>query len=279
MKPRIYHKINVQQQGLKDVRILRSSISPSLVLVAMKNDLPETGKDCTLALAEIEKDTTGIGVTNEKATMIVTGTDGTTKTVTTASTGIVSPFLDVTTGNGRPIVTGSEPSSTLGSVIATGALTITTATGQERTLTMSEGDMVTPTERSLVAVGGGCRIVKTPGQLRIRVMAKREKITPQRKEISHLLQHQKQTSSRAPRHGLAFPLQTKRIKIARGLSAKTGTTALRPATLKNTKRVRKRRNQRIKTDTVRVGEYCHLSLDPLMKTEGNVFVCFKLDFF
>ncbi|XP_023010305.3 uncharacterized protein LOC111501293 [Maylandia zebra] len=163
----------------------------------MKNDLPETGKDCTLALAEIEKNTTGIGVTNEKATMIVTGTDGTTKTVTTASTGIVSPFLDVTTGNGRPIVTGSKPSSTLGSVIATGALTITTATGQERTLTMSEGDMVTPTERSLVAVGGGCRIVKTPGQLRIRVMAKREKITPQRKEISHLLQHQKQTSSRA----------------------------------------------------------------------------------
>lgn len=168
MKPRIYHKINVQQQGLKDVRILRSSISPSLVLVAMTDDLPETGrgKDCTLALAEIEKDTTGIGVTNEKATAIVTGTDGTTKTVTTASIGIVSPFLDVTTGNGRPSVTGSEPSSTLGSVIATGALTITItiATGRERTLTMSEGDMVTPTERSLVAVGGGCRIVETPGQ-------------------------------------------------------------------------------------------------------------------
>lgn len=166
MKPRIYHKLNVQQQGLKDIRILRSSISPSLVLVAMKDYLPETGKDCTLTLAEIEKDTTGIGVTNEKATAIVTGTDGTTKTVTTASTGIVSPLLDVTTGNGRPSVTGSEPSSTLGSVIVTGALTITTtiATGRERTLTMSEGDMVTPTERSLVAVGGGCRIVETPGQ-------------------------------------------------------------------------------------------------------------------
>lgn len=109
-------------------------------------------------------------------------------------------------------------------------------------------------------------------------MAKRGTITPQRKEISHLLQHQKQTSSRAPRHGLGFPLQTKRIKIARGLivSAKTGMTALRPATLKNTKRVRKRRNQRIKTDTVRVGEYCHVSLDSLMKTEGNVF-CFFVE--
>ncbi|XP_042084482.1 uncharacterized protein LOC102290532 [Haplochromis burtoni] len=82
----------------------------------------ELRNGCTLALEEIEKDTTGIGVTNEKATTIVTGTDGTTKTVTTASTGIVSPFLDVTTGNGRLIVTGSEPSSTLGSVIVTEVL-------------------------------------------------------------------------------------------------------------------------------------------------------------
>uniref|UniRef100_A0A3Q0QZ18 Ubiquitin specific peptidase 42 n=1 Tax=Amphilophus citrinellus TaxID=61819 RepID=A0A3Q0QZ18_AMPCI len=109
-------------------------------------------------------------------------------------------------------------------------------------------------------------------------MAKRGNIALQRLKLPHLMQCRKQTSSRAPRHGLAFPLliqlQTRRIKITRGpiASAGRGTGALRPATLKNTKRVRRRRNQRIKTDTARAGEYCCLSLHSDRKSKRCLFL-------
>lgn len=166
MKQWIYHRPVVRQQGLKDVQMLRSNTSPSPVLEAMKDNLPETGRktDCALTGAETRRDTTEKGVMREKVTVIVVGTDGTEITATIiARTGIVCLHTIVTTGTGSLSVTGSGPPTTPGSVIATGALTITTTittTGPERTGTVSGGDTV----RSLIVAGGGKRRVENPGQ-------------------------------------------------------------------------------------------------------------------
>lgn len=85
MKQRIYHRPLIGQQELKDARMLRSISSPSPVLEAMKDKLPETGRetDSTLTGAETRRDTTGTGVRSEKATAIDIGTDGTPEIPTT----------------------------------------------------------------------------------------------------------------------------------------------------------------------------------------------------
>lgn len=264
----IHHRPEVRQQGLKEVEMLRSNTSPSPVLEAMKDNPPETGRetDCTLTGAETGRDTTGTGVRSEKVTVIVIGTGGTTEITNAiiARTGIVCLLMIVTTGTGSLSVAGRGLSTTPGSAIATGALTITTTittTGPERTWTVSGGDMVIPTARSLTVAGGGRRRVENPGG-RTRATAGRGTITRQKRRLPRPPRCRKPPRSpRARPLGLVSPrlnqLQTGRIKITRGLlilRARRGRTALRPATLKNTKRARKRRSRRIKTGTVRAGE-------------------------
>ncbi len=170
MKQWIYHRPGVCQQGLKDVQMLRSNTSPSPVLEAMKDSLPETGRgtDYTLTGAETGRDTTGTGVRREKVTVIAIGTDGTTEITNAiiARTGIVCLLTIVTTGTGSLSVAGRGLSTTPESAIATGALTITTTittTGPEKTGSVSRGDTVIPTARSLTVAGGGRRRVENPG--------------------------------------------------------------------------------------------------------------------
>lgn len=166
----INHRPVLHQQGLKGVQVLRSNTSLSPVLKAMKDNLLETGRetDCTLTGAETERDITGTGVRSEKVMVIAIGTDGTTEiTSTIARTGIACLLTIVPPGTGTLNVAGNGLSITPGSVIVTGALTITTTittTGPERTGTAGGGDTVIPTARSLTVAGGGRRRVENPGR-------------------------------------------------------------------------------------------------------------------
>lgn len=166
MKQWIYHGPVVPLQELKGVQTLRSNTSPNTVLEAMKDNLPETGRDtdCTLTGAETERDTTETGVKSERVTVVAIGTDGTTKiNAIIAHTGIVILLTIVPTGTGSPSIAGNGLSTTQGSVIVTGPLTAITAAGPEKTGAVIGGSTVIPTARTLIVAGGGRRRVENPG--------------------------------------------------------------------------------------------------------------------
>lgn len=170
MKPRVYHRPIVHQQGLKDVQMLKSSTSPIPVLEAVKDNLPGKGRETDstpLTGAESETDTTGTGVRSETATAIAIGTDGSTATTTTiVHTGIVCLLMTAPTRTGSLSAAGSGPLTTPGSATATGALTITTTTtttATEKTGTASGGGTATATARSLTVARGGSKTVETHG--------------------------------------------------------------------------------------------------------------------
>lgn len=163
-----------------DVQMLKNSTSLIPVLEAVKDNLPEKGRETDitpLTGAETETDTTGTGVRSETVTAIVIGTDGSTETTTTiVHTGIVCLLTTVPTRTGRlsaagspsdagsPSAAGSGPFTTPGSEIVTGALTITTTTtttDTEKTGTVSGGGMAITTARSLTVAQGGIRTVET----------------------------------------------------------------------------------------------------------------------
>lgn len=163
VKQRIHHRVVIHQQGLKDTQMLKSNTSLSPALEAMKDNIPDTGRetDNTLTGAETGRDITGTGVRSERVTVIVTGTDGTTE-ITIIATGIACLLVIVPTETGSLSVAGSGSHTTRGRLIATGALTITTTTAQERTLDVSGGDTVIPTALSLIVAGSGSRRVENP---------------------------------------------------------------------------------------------------------------------
>lgn len=284
MKPTIHRRPIVHQRRLKDVQMLKSSASPIQVVEAVKDNFPEKGRErnrTPLTGAETGTDTTGTGARSKTTTAIVIGTDASTETTTTTvRTGIVWTLTTALTKTGRLSAAGNSivagnlsaagrgPFTTRGSAIATGAPTITTTTitnDTETTGTASGGVTATPTVTNLTVAQGGSRTVETLGQWRTRATAGRGIITLQKRRPLHSLRCQKHPPS--PRVHLCRhlsphldPFQTERIKITRGLLflwAKTGMTAQKPDTLKNTKRARKRRSPRIKTDTVRAGEWRH----------------------
>lgn len=229
MKQRIHHRPIVHQRGLKDVQMLKSSISPIPVLEAVKDNLLEKGRetDCTpLTGAKSGTDTTGTGVRSETMTAIVTGTDESTETTTIiVRTGIVCPLTTAPTRTGSPSVAGSGPFTIRGSAIETGALTITTTTTNndtETTGTVSGGGTATPTVRSLTVARGGSRTVETLGRRRTRATAGRGTITLQKRRLPRppLCQKHPPSPRVHPREHLSphlDPLQTERIKITRGL--------------------------------------------------------------
>lgn len=151
--------------------MLRSISNPIPVPEAMKDDPPEKerGTSCTpLTGAEKGSDITGTEVRSERVTVIVIGTGGNTEITSTITvhTGIVCLPRTATTGTGSLSVAGSEPLTTQGSVIVTGALTITTTTtntAPEKTETVSGGGKVIPTARSRTVAGGGSRTVENLG--------------------------------------------------------------------------------------------------------------------
>lgn len=146
--------------------MLRNNTNPSTVLEAMKDNLPETGRetDCTLTGAETERDTTETGVKSEKMTVVAIGTDGTTMiNAIIAHTGIAFLLIIVPTGTGSLSIAGSGLSTTPRNGIVTGPLTAITAVSLERTGAVIGGSTVIPTARKLIVAGGGKRRVENHG--------------------------------------------------------------------------------------------------------------------
>lgn len=164
MKWCIYHRPVVHQKGLKGVKRVRSHTSPSPVVEAMKDNLPETGRktECILTGAETGRDTIGTGVRNAKVRVNVIGTEGTTEITIIARTEIALLFTIVLTGTGSLSVAGNGLSTTPGSVTMTGPATVT-ATDPERNGAMSGGETVIPTTRDLIVAGSIRRRVESPG--------------------------------------------------------------------------------------------------------------------
>lgn len=164
MKQWRYHRPVVHQQGLKDIQMVRSHPSPSPVLEAMKDNLPETRREteCTLTGAETGRNTTGTGVRSVTVTVIVIDTDGIIEITTIIAHTEIAHLTTVRTGTGSPSVAGNGLSTTPGSATMTGTATIT-ATGPERTGDVSGGGMVIPTVRGHIVVGNGRRRVENPG--------------------------------------------------------------------------------------------------------------------
>lgn len=146
MKQRIYHRAVVHQQGLKGVQMVRSYTSPSPVQEAMKDNLPETGRetDYTLTGAETGRETTGTGVRSVKVMVNVIGTDGITEITSVLARTEIALLTVVPTGTGTLNSTVNGLCTMPGSVTVTGTATII-ATGQERTGAVSAGDMDIPT--------------------------------------------------------------------------------------------------------------------------------------
>lgn len=159
MKPGLYHRPVVRQQGLKGVPTVRSHTGPRIVLEVVMDNLPEigTGIECTLTGAETGTGTTGVGAKSMQVTVIASGTDGTTVTSTILDLTEIDLLKAVLTGIGSLIVTGNGLSTTPGIVTVTDTATVPETTGA-----VSGGDTVIPTMRGLIDAGSGKRSIETP---------------------------------------------------------------------------------------------------------------------
>lgn len=244
MKQRMYHEAAGCVQMWKDAQIAaRSPPIPSSVLGNMKDNRSESGSetDCTLTGAETSRDITG----TETGVRSATDTGGTIA-ITTSTTARTGTARHTATRTGTGTLSAAERGlhSTLTGTVTTSALTTHTTTAAGTTGAGIGGATATTMRTKLTTTGSGGRRDEIRWPRRTRAMAETGTV-PRPLQVRY--QIRTRLLGTGPPH--LDPLSTGRIT-----SVGKNILVRRAIARKNTKRAKRKRSQRIKTDTVTAGK-------------------------
>lgn len=254
MKQRTYHRAAGRVRPRKDVQTAaRSRPIPSSAPGKMKDNVSETGSETerTLTGAETSRDITGTetGVRSAKVTPSVIGTGGTIEINTTTARTETVPHTLTHTGTGTRSAAGRGLRSTLTGTVTTSGHTIHTTTAPGTTGAGIGGATVTTTRMKLTITGSGRRRDEIPWPRRTRATAETGTVS----RPLQLWQQKRPQQQRTRPLGIG-PLRLDPLQMGRITGIGKNMLVRRAIARKNTKRARRKRSQRIKTDTVTAGE-------------------------
>lgn len=248
MKRRTHHEAAGRVQIRKEAQMAaRSPPIPSSVPENMKDNPSESGSEteCTLTGAETSRDITG----TETGVRSATGTGGTIAITTTTARTETAPHTATRTGTGTLSAAERGLRSTLTGTVTTNAPTIHTTTAAGTT-GAGIGGPTAMTMRTKRTITGSWR---RRGETR---WPRRTRATAETGTVSCPLQvwYQKRPQQQRTRPLGIGPLRLDSLQTGRITGAGTNIRVRRAIARKNTKRAKRKRSQRIKTDSVTAGK-------------------------